>query len=134
MRGRQAQECSAPRRPSATEAVNQDLRADVGRDRVVPGVERRAESGQTGDRHDGDQGGDEPVLDRGRTGAILCEAANEMEHGHSPFSLARTTMTGPSLMESEYLPHGRALTLYLQEMRGASEIRRPSLCTPPTIG
>ena len=70
---------------------NACLRADAGRDHVVPGVQGRAERGQTSDRHDGDEGSDQALLDRGRARAVLQNLANEFEHY---LALLRPRMSG----------------------------------------
>jgi len=54
------------------------LGADFRGDRVVTRVQGRAERGQTGDRHDGDESGDQAVLDRGRARFVAEQLANEI--------------------------------------------------------
>ena len=58
----------------------QQLRADGGRNRVVPGIQRRPEGGETGDGDYSDEGRDESVLDRGRTSLIAKELRQEGAH------------------------------------------------------
>src|SRR5260370_23797680 len=52
------------------------LRGDV----VVRGVEGRAERGQTGDGHDGNEGGDQAVLDGRGPRFVAEQLANELDH------------------------------------------------------
>ena len=58
----------------------QRSRANVGRDRVVPGVQRRAEGGETGDGDYRNERSDEAVLDRRRAGLITKELLKEGAH------------------------------------------------------
>jgi hypothetical protein len=53
---------------------------DFACDVVVFGVERRAERGQARCRHDGDERGDETVLDRGRARAVPRKFADVHDH------------------------------------------------------
>jgi len=46
----------------------------------VLGVDRRAERGQACNRRDGDERGDESVLDRGGARAVLHKFADELDH------------------------------------------------------
>ena len=50
------------------------------RDSDVLGVDRRAERGQSRDRRDGNESGDESVLDRGGASAVLHKLADELDH------------------------------------------------------
>jgi len=70
---------------------NSCLRADLRGDCVVTGVQGRAERGQTSDRHDGDEGGDQAVLDRGGARFVAEQLAKESHdfsllklHGRRP--------------------------------------------------
>src|SRR5579872_2250263 len=58
----------------------QRSRADVGCDRVVPGIERRPQRGKSCDGDDGDESGDQSILDCRRAALILEQSPDQCAH------------------------------------------------------
>src|SRR5215475_7011685 len=64
-------------------------RIELRRNRVKDGLQRAAERGQSRDQTDGDESGDQAVLDRGGAGLVLRENLKDLQHlNGSPSDLA----------------------------------------------
>src|SRR4029077_15910944 len=94
------------------------LRADVGGDGVVPAVQGGTQRRQASDGHDGDERGDQTVLDRSGARAVLQNLANETDHDTLSLRVrgTRRTMTAGSLRDSKLRACGRHLTLNARQI------------------